>query len=360
MLTGWRVRRMLTATLLAATAIAAVTSCGHRSAVAAEYCAMLADGIGLYPGNAVTQMGYRIGTVTAVEPNNENVRVAFALTTPRRIPADAKAVLRSMSILADRSLELVGNYTGGPELAAGQCIPPERTATPKSLSELVGSIATFVEAVNPDGSNNVADTVRGLDRALHAQGARAAEFLNRLSAITDSPDRVISDTGSIVANMAYLTGQLSAVRGTLKQVLLDAAVTTPDLVVATDGVKRMTQTLPLMVTLVADLEREIGEQTQRVLDTVSVPLRKASVHAIALSGLLTPIPGWLLGVSDRFNDQGLQLKWRPPMFRIRTQDGLLLCGTMNARVPGSCTDVAGTPYAADVALLQYVLIEASR
>lgn len=356
---GWR-QRLLTLTMTAATVLATLTSCAERPSANAEYCAVLTDGIGLYAGNAVTQMGYRIGTVTAVEPNTDSVRVAFTVDSHRRLPADAKAVIRSMSILADRSLELVGNYTGGPELATQGCIPLERTATPKSLSELVGSIATFADAISPDGSSNVADTVRDLDRALHAQGTRAADFLARLSKVVDSPDRVISDTGSIVANMAYLTGELSSIRDTLKQVLLDAEMTTPDLVVATDGVKRMTQTLPLMVTLVADLEREIGEQTQRVLNTVSIPLRKVSVHAIALSGLLTPIPGWLLGVSDRFNDQGLQLKWRPPMFRIRTQDGLLLCGTMNARVPGSCTDIAGTPYAADVALLQYALIEASR
>ncbi|CAJ1579460.1 MlaD family protein [[Mycobacterium] wendilense] len=341
-------------------AAAALTSCGTRSDTAGGYCAVLADGIGLYPGNPVTQMGYPIGTVTAVEPDFDTVRVRFTISTPRRIPADVKAVIRSMSILADRSLELVGNYRDGPELVAEQCIPPNRTATPKSLSELVGSIATFAEAISPDGSTNVADTVRGLEQALFGQGVRAGEFLSRLSALLDSPDGAISDTGSIVRNLAHLTGELSSVRGILKQVLLDAEATTGDLVVASDGVMRMTQTLPLMVTMIADLERELGEQTQRVLDTVSVPLRKASPHATALSDLLNPIPGWITTVSDRFNDQGLQLKWRPPMFRIRTQDGLLLCGIMNARVPGSCADIAGTPYAVDVALLQYALTEATR
>lgn len=354
------VSQRVLAAAVALIAVAALTSCGSRTATAENYCAVMADGIGLYAGNPVTQMGYRIGTVTAVEPNFEDVRVSFTLSAPRPVPADVKAVIRSMSILADRSLELVGNYREGPELEPGQCIPPDRTATPKSLSELVGSIATFAEAISPDGSTNVADTVRGLEQALHQQGTRTGEFLARLSSLLDSPDRAISDTGSIVTNLAHLTGELSSVRGTLKQVLLDAEATTGDLVVATDGVMRMTQTLPLMVTMIAELERELGEQTQRVLDTVSVPLRKASPHATALSDLLNPVPGWITTVSDRFNDQGLQLKWRPPMFRIRTQDGLLLCGIMNSRVPGSCADIAGTPYAVDVALLQYALTEASR
>jgi len=353
--------RLSTAVVAVATLAAALSSCGpQRHAAGHAYCAVMADGIGLYPGNPVTQMGFRIGTVDTVESGNHDVRVVFTLTKQRRIPADVKAVTRSMSILADRSLELVGNYSGGPELTAGQCIPLERTATPKSLSEMVGSIATFAGTMSPDGSTNVADAVRGLERLLNGQGAGIHEFLVRLSAVSNSPDQAISDTGSIVANLARLTTELTTIRGTLKQVLLDAEATTPDLVVVTDGVKRMTQTLPLMITILADLERELGEQTQRVLDTVSVPLRKASPHATALSDLLTPIPGWITTVSDRFNEQGLQLKWRPPMFRIRTQDGLLLCGIMNSRLPGSCADIAGTPYAVDVALLQLALTEASR
>lgn len=352
-------RRLAVAAVLV-TVVATTSSCGTGGEQAdGEYCAIMPDGIGLYAGNPVTQMGFRIGTVTAVMPNSGDVRVAFTLTD-RKIPAEAKAVIRSMSILADRSLELVGNYRAGPELTPGQCIPLARTATPQSLSQLVGSIATFVDSVSPEGSDNVADTVAGVDRLLRDQGPRSQEFLTRLSAVLESPDQAISDTGSIVSNLAQLTTELSSVRGTIKQVLLDAEATTGDLVAATDGVKRMTETLPLMVTMVADLERELGGQTQQVLDTVSVALRKASPHATAISDLLNPIPGWITTVSDRFNEQGLQLKWRPPMYRIRTQDGLLLCGTMNARVPGSCADVAGTPYAVDVALLQYALTEAGR
>ena len=354
-------RPMRTALAVAVCVLATATSCGPgRPAAGAEGCAIMADAIGLYPGNPVTALGYPIGTVRAVTPAAEHVRVDFTVEADRRIPADGRAVTRSTSILADRSLELVGNHTGGPELDPARCIPPDRTATPKSLSELVGSIATFADALSPPGSTGLADTVDGLYTGLHGQGPRTADLLTRMSALLQSPDRAISDTGAVLANRAQLSGELTALRGTAKQVLLDAEATTGDLVAATDGVRRMTETLPLMVTMVADLERELGDETQRVLDTVSIPLRKASPHATALAGLLNPIPGWISNAADRFNDQGLQLKWRPPMFRIRTPDGLLQCGIMNSRVPGSCADIAGTPYAVDVALLQYALIEAAR
>ena len=55
---------------------------------------------------------------------------------------------RSTSILADRALELVGNYESGPKLTPGECIPLARSVTPKSLSEVIGSATNFVNSIN--------------------------------------------------------------------------------------------------------------------------------------------------------------------------------------------------------------------
>jgi ABC-type transporter Mla subunit MlaD len=85
----------------------------------AGYCADMPDSVGLYPGNPVTQMGYQVGLVKQVRPAGDHVEVTFSLDSGRRYPADVKAVTRSKSLLADRSLELVGNYDSGPEGPGG-------------------------------------------------------------------------------------------------------------------------------------------------------------------------------------------------------------------------------------------------
>ena len=41
------------------------------------YCAMMPDSVGLYVGNPVTQMGFKIGEVSAITPALRNVRVDF-------------------------------------------------------------------------------------------------------------------------------------------------------------------------------------------------------------------------------------------------------------------------------------------
>ncbi|WP_099250027.1 MlaD family protein [Mycobacterium sp. shizuoka-1] len=364
-----RLTRIAVTTAVATTTIAVGSSCSPASRVSSEsYCAIMPDTIGLYVGNPVTQMGYPIGTVTSLVAGNSSVRVDFSVTERRALPADVKAVIRSPSILADRSLELVGNYTGGPQLTRDGCIPLNRSMSPKTISEVIGSADTFLASINPDGSTNIADTVRGLDQLTHNNGEPAGRLLSSTSALLDSPDQSISDIGSIVANLSDLTAAVKEMSGPMKQVLLDARDTTPDLAKAVDGASRLAGgpyelgALNPLIEMVAVLETRLGDTTQLTLDTVGASLRKLSPHANAFAGLFDPVPWWINNLANHYNAHQFSffnIAYRPPMFRVQTHDGLALCGMMNSAMPGSCADVNGQPYAVDVALLQYVLMQAS-
>jgi len=343
------------------------SSCAPESRKDAAYCAFMPDTIGLYVDNPVTQMGYPIGKVTAIKAGPNQVRVDFSLTEQRQIPSDVKAIIRSPSILADRSLELVGNYAGGPRLEPADCISLDRSVSPKSLSEVIGSADTFVNAINASGSTNVADTVRGLDQLSHGNGAGTGHLLTLSSALLDSPDQAISDIGSITQNVAQLTSALKDITGPIKEILLDGVTTTPDLATAVDGAARLAGpdgygTLGPLIETVAVLDSRLGDETQITLDSVGAAVRKLSPHANALAGLFKPVPWWINTAANHFNAKEFgtfNIAYRPPLFRVRTHDGLALCGAMNTAMPGSCADVNGQPYAVDVALLQYVLQQAS-
>lgn len=363
-----RVVRTAAMTLMTAVTIGASTSCATADGASASYCAIMPDAIGLYVGNPVTQMGYPIGTVTNVTAKPGSVQVDFTVTKHRVLPAEVKAVIRSLSILADRSLELVGNYANGPQLEPKECIPLQRSMSPKSLSEVIGSAQTFVDSINPDGSTNLADTVRGLDKLAHNNGAPVGDLVTRTSMLLDSPDQSISDIGSIVQNLAELTTALTEMRDPLKQTLLAARTTTGDLVMTLEGAARLAGAndhwhLGYTLEAVATLETRLGDETQLTLDTLSASVRKLSPHANAFAALLDPVPWWINGVANHVNNRDFNIfniAYRPPMYRIRTHDGLAVCGFMNAAAPGSCADVNGVPYAVDIALLQYVLMQANR
>ncbi|MEZ0365783.1 MlaD family protein [Mycobacterium sp. pUA109] len=364
-----RIFRIAIAMATAAAIIAMTASCsGSSSREDAAYCAILPDTVGLYVGNPVTQMGYQIGKVTSIDANPTQVRVDFSVAEGRPLPHDVKAVIRSPSILADRALELVGNYSGGARLDGGSCISLDHSFSPKTISEVVGSAYNFINSINPDGSTNIDDTVRGVDQLVHNNGAGVNQLLTRTSSMLDSPDQAISEIGSIVRNTAELTATLVELRDPLKEILQDSPVAIQNAGQAVNGTAGLAGpgggvgTLGPLAELVAILESRLGEPTQILLDHTSATIRKVTPHINALSDLFVVAPWWINTVANHFNRRDFHtfnLAYRPPLYRIPTHNGLALCGMMNAASPGSCADVNGQPFAVDVALLQYVLTQAA-
>lgn len=370
--------RSFAAAVLAISSVLGATSCATSSAMSSEptaneYCALMSDSVGLYVGNPVTQMGYPIGEVRNLEPHDTYVKVVFSLNQERPIPAGVRAVTRSPSILADRALELVGNYTGGTKLKPAECIPLRQTSTPLSISKIIGSATEFVNAINPEGSTNIADALRGIDQAMSGQGERANQLLTRSSQLLDNPDETISQMGEITRNVAELTSILRDNRAPLKQIFTDEAAVGPDLVKTVHGALEFNAPFPEILTMVKDIEIEMGPELQNLLDETSEEMRIWSPHYKGLADMMNFLPRMISGVNGESpgamaggiakhlnNHLFPVLTWRPPLFRIPTPNGLLACGAMNASAPGSCADVGGRPYAVDVALLQYVLAEAQR
>lgn len=354
--------RAIGGVLAASVVLIATTSCGSSETPSAtEYCAVLPDSVGLYVGNPVTQMGYKIGTIGKITPGAQSVQVDFAMTETRPLPADVKAVVRSTSILADRALELVGNYESGPRLKPGGCVPLDRSMTPKSLSEIIGSANTFINAINPETSSNIGDVIAQVDQAAQGNGAGLNRILTSSSELLDSPDGAISNMSSIVSNLGNLTDTLIALRDPMKQILNDASTTTPDLVDAINGARNMTEPLPNVIVAISDLEVRAGDEIQLTLDTVSDVTRILSPHARGLASLLDLFPFLINGIINHgVNNRDFVMSFRPPLYRVRSPNGPVVCHFMNIDMPGSCANVAGQAYGVNINLLQYVFLEASR
>jgi virulence factor Mce-like protein len=370
-----RVRGASAGVVAFAVAVSAM-ACGEQrdnANKAHEFCAIMSDSLGLYVGNPVSQMGYQIGTVDAIEQQGTNVEVKFSITADRALPSDVKAVTRSPSILADRTLELVGNYSDGPKLQSGECIPRSRSYTPLSISQVIGSATDFVNGINPAGSNNIKDALHGIDQAAQGNGAAINKLLTVSSSLLDNPDQAIADLGSVTRNLATLSSMFVKDRDPLKKILQDLPALGPDLVTASNAADDISHPIVEAIQFVADIELRLGSEMQLALDTVADVVRHGTDHYKGYMNLLNPLPRFISGLAGEppgadagalakhlNNHVFYLLRWLPPLFRIRTQNGLALCGIMNASTPGSCADVQGTPYMVDTSLLQYVLTEAQR
>jgi phospholipid/cholesterol/gamma-HCH transport system substrate-binding protein len=355
-----RFRRVLPVSVAVVAVLGGASCSSSTKSDAADYCATMPDSVGLYVGNPITHLGYPIGEVSSITPSAQSVRVDFTIDDGQTIPADAKAVTRSTSILADRALELVGDYEKSDHLSPGSCIPLSRSLTPKTLSEVIGASTDFVNSINPAGSNNVGDLVKGIDEAARSQGANVNTLLTTTSSVFDSPDQAIGDMASITRNLGQLTGTLNDLNPTTQQVFDDLASSVgTELRETFHGSDDAFEGIVNVIADAQGIEKELGPQVQQLLDAIAVVVRKATPRAPFYASLLNVAPRVINGLINLANNHDFTLHYRPPTYRLRAPDGVLQCNIMNASMPGSCANVKGTPYAVDVALLQYVLTQAA-
>lgn len=349
---GWTVVALF---VTACIVVAAVTFVGNAtSKKQSSFCAYLSDSVGLYVGNPVTQMGYPIGTVSQIKPQPERARVEFDVDTDRPLPAGVEAVIRSKSLLADRSLELVGNYAAGPKLAGDQCISIDRTATPKSLSEITGSASDFLRALSPEDTDSVASAVNGVDTALKGQGDSMNRLLKHAAGAMTSPDQMVADVGSIITDLAPFSTTTLDNWSTAKDVL---AVLPQDLEVASDGLwEGVTTFIGGLGPLVADLydvQKNYGEDINAILGYASVGLKIAASRSDDIKGLLSSIPSMAGFLRTTSSGTGLQVS--PPKVDVRSPDPTTLCRQVNRVRAKSCEVVNDHARLSDLRILDAVL-----
>ena len=75
-------------------------------------------------------------------PLGDRVRITLEYDGDIKLPADAKAVMISPSVVGDRFIQLGPAYTGGPALPDNARLGIDRTAVPVELDDM--EIPTFI------------------------------------------------------------------------------------------------------------------------------------------------------------------------------------------------------------------------
>lgn len=165
--------------------------------------------VSLYQGSEVKILGVPVGKVDSVTPAGTQVRVKLHFDSKYKVPATAKAVIISPSIVGDRFVQLTPAYTGGQAMRSGTTLGMDRTATPLELDEIFGSLNTLTKALGPDGANKtdaggVGPLTRLLDstaRNLGGQGVQINKTLKNFGALTqtlaDNKDALFSSLNKV-------------------------------------------------------------------------------------------------------------------------------------------------------------------
>ena len=96
-------------------AVAAVRSwdVAHRTRITAYF----ANGTGIFPGDDVRILGVRVGEIEKIEAAPRQGKITFRMDNKYKVPAEAKAMILSPSLITARAIQLVPAYTSGPVIA---------------------------------------------------------------------------------------------------------------------------------------------------------------------------------------------------------------------------------------------------
>ncbi|WP_418002825.1 MlaD family protein [Mycobacterium sp. PDNC021] len=325
------------AVLVVAVTLGADTSCSvtdrARHAIAhaqgtAEYCAILSDAIGLYPGNSVSRMGIPIGRIASVEAAATSVRVTFALDQGISVPADVMAITRAPTILADRTLELTGGHAPG-TLVPGQCIPMPRTRTAKSITESTAAITNVVRQLSGAGRGKTVDRLvtaaaaqlGGTGPGMHDVLANVAGAVGDLSAF--DADQLIRD---IATTMRGITANWTDLENLLR--LAPTGIDSLSLGLFQAVSNLIGPRLNPIIQMVLDAATHLHEIVWNTLDTATSTVRLLSEH----TGVIVMYAGTLPNILDGIRNFWARVRTREiPIMSPRVEAGPSSNGTVCSR-----------------------------
>jgi len=182
--------------------------------------------VAIYKGSEVRLMGVRIGTVTAVVPEGDSVRVEMTYDSSYKLPAKAKAAIVTPTLVADRFVQLAPAYTSGPVLEDDADIPLAATGTPVELDRIYRSLANLSEALGPNGANAngaLSSVLSSGANALRGQGALANKTLLSMSKAIQAFGDNSGALFSSVRQLSELTSVLATNDAFVQQFIGDLA-----------------------------------------------------------------------------------------------------------------------------------------
>lgn len=162
--------------------------------------------VAVYPGSSVRVMGLDAGTIDAVVPEGNRVRVEISVDHDVPVPADVKAAVVPLSLIGERSVTLFPAWQEGEARAHdGDVIPIERTTVPAEPDEALQAFTDLARGLDPD---EVARLVHEGAETLDGRGDLLNESLTQMG---DLSQLMATEDDSLVA----VAGNLNELAGTL-------------------------------------------------------------------------------------------------------------------------------------------------
>ncbi|HWE90083.1 MAG TPA: MlaD family protein [Pseudonocardiaceae bacterium] len=216
---SWLRRKWLTVTVvvaaLAAVVVGGVLYTRHSDSTTTPITIMFADASPLIAGNLVRMDGIQVGEISSVALRNGQAAVTVDLDkSALPLHQDASAMIRPVTLLGERFIDLNPGSASAPAMSAPQLIPASRTSAAVDLDQVLDSLndptSTALAALVTTLGQGVAGQGQNINSALTAL-VPAMQNTQQLGQILDQQNSVLSqlvDRASPVAKaLASNNGQ---------------------------------------------------------------------------------------------------------------------------------------------------------
>ncbi len=292
--------------------------------------------VSIYEGSEMRVMGVRIGTVTAIVPEGDRVRVEMEYDEEYKLPAKAKAAIITPTLTADRFVQIAPAYSGGEVMADKAKIPLEETGTPVELDRIYQSLSDLTQALGPNGANKngaLDDLLTAGTKALRGNGKLGNETLLNLSAAVQTFGENSGSLFDSVENMSQLTDTLAANDRFVESFMGDLTSVSSQLSSERGNLRKalaaLARAVGIVRTFVRDNKDMLETDVRQLTDVVGVLAKqKDSLNTVARLGALG-LGNLALAYDTKSASIGARVQFGPTFSSF----GNVLCDVVqNARV----------------------------
>ena len=184
---------------------------------------------GIFVGDEVRIVGVPVGEIDEIVPEPQRVKIGFWLDDQYKVPADAKAVILSPTLVTSRAIQLTPAYTSGPVMADNAVIGQDRTAVPVEFDDFRNQLQKLNDALQPTqpgGVSPVGALVNTTADNLRGQGATIRDTIIKLSQAISALGDHSNDLFSTLKNLSILVSALQGSSDLLAQLNQNLATVT--------------------------------------------------------------------------------------------------------------------------------------
>lgn len=306
--------------------------------------------VSIYEGSDVRILGVNVGKVTAVVPAGSSVRVEMEYDAKYRLPADAKAVIVTPTLVADRFVQLTPVYRSGEELPDGAEIALPDTGVPIELDRIYSGLQDLTRALGPNGVNKDGTLNHLLEVAaknLEGKGVLGNRMLNDLSEAAQTFGQGSGDLFATVTDLARFTQVLARNDELVSAFLQDLAGVSSDLAAERDelaaalaevagavgvvrtfvkknrsalttDVKRLTRVAKAFASERASLDKALRAGPVGITNlNIAFDFPSGTIGSrIGIKGNIGDVDGFLCGVVQQLSMSALQKKTACQLFKL--------------------------------------------